>query len=45
LKTIVPELEKLKKKIDGIVDDYLSSILDIKISSRILHQLWMEITK
>lgn len=44
LATIVPELESLKKKINEIVEGYLNSILDTKTSSKISHQLWMEIT-
>ncbi len=45
LKDSLSELEELKKKIDGIVDSYLSSIMDTKTSNKILHQLWTEITK
>jgi len=44
LKNIVSELEASKKKIDKIIDSYLSSILDIKLRTRILHQLWQRLT-
>jgi len=43
--TILPELEKLKKQIDEIVNSYLESILDLKTRAKIEHQLWMEILK
>lgn len=45
LKTIVPELEKLKKKIDEIVEDELKYVLSQKIKNQILHRTWAEITK
>lgn len=45
LKNIVPELEKTKERVDEIVEDYLSSILDTKIRDKISHQVWMEIVK
>lgn len=43
LKNIVSELEASKKKIDAIINSYLSSILDIKLRNRILHQLWQHL--
>jgi hypothetical protein len=43
--SIVPELEKTKERVDEIVEDYLSSILDTKIRDKISHQVWMEIVK
>ena len=45
LKNIVIELEAKKKKIDAIINSYLSSILDIKLRNRILHQLWQDLTE
>jgi len=45
LKNIVSELEASKKKIDAIINSYLSSILDIKLRNRILHQLWQHLTE
>ena len=45
LKTILPELEGLKLRIDKIVNSYLESILDSKTRTKIEHQLWMEILK
>ena len=45
LETILPELEKLKKQIDEIVNSYLESILDPKTRTKIEQQLWMEILK
>lgn len=45
LKRIVPELEKLKEKIDMIVDSYLTSIIDNKTSSKIAHFVWMELSR
>jgi len=44
LKKILPELENLKIKIEQIVENYLSSILDPKTRRQIEHQLWQEIT-
>ena len=45
LKVIVPELESLKQKIDEIIAPYLNSIVNVKTKDRILHQLWVQITK
>ncbi|NVM56468.1 MAG: hypothetical protein HWN66_22410 [Candidatus Helarchaeota archaeon] len=45
LKNIVSELEASKKKIDAIINSYLSSILDIKLRNRILRQLWQHLTE
>ncbi|MGB6873785.1 MAG: N-6 DNA methylase [Dehalococcoidia bacterium] len=42
---IVPELESLKQKTDGIFEDYLGSILDPRLRQRLLHQLWQEVAK
>lgn len=43
LKTIVPELESLKAKIDTVIEDHLSFIANIKTREKILHLLWQEI--
>ena len=45
LKNILPELERLKTKIDGIINSYLESILDRKIREKVRHEVYMEITK
>ncbi len=45
LREILPELEALKDKIDGVVENYLGAILDTKLREKILHQLWQEIVK
>ena len=45
LKSILPELENLKMKIDQIVNSYLETILDRKIKERVKREVFMEITK
>ena len=45
LKTIAPELESLKQKIDEIIAPYLNSIVNVKTKERILHRLWLEVTR
>ncbi len=45
LKTITPELESLKTKIDAVVDAHVSFIANPKTRDKILHQLWLQITK
>ncbi|MCD6358771.1 MAG: hypothetical protein J7L90_02305, partial [Dehalococcoidia bacterium] len=45
LASIIPELEELKQKIDGVFENYLVSILDSRTRQHLLHQLWQEITK
>lgn len=45
LKSILPELESLKKRIDEIIDSYLESVLNRKIRQRVRHEVFMEITK
>ena len=45
LKKILPELETIKKKMDNIINDYLSSILDHKLREKLLHYIWQEIMK
>lgn len=45
LKTILPNLETRKRKIDEIVNSYLETVLDRKIRERVRHEVFMEITK
>ncbi len=45
VKEIIPELENLKQKTDGIFEDYFGSILDPRLRQRLLHQLWQEVSK
>lgn len=45
LKTIVPELEALKRKIDQVIHDYTFGILNRKIRERIRHEVYQEITQ
>jgi hypothetical protein len=45
LKTILPELETLKSKIDRIINSYAETILDIKIRKRLKEEVWSEISK
>jgi len=45
LKEILPKFEKLKKKIDEIIDSYLYSVLDRNLRARARHEIYMEITK
>lgn len=45
LKGILPELERLKKRIDEIVDSYLDSVLNRKIRRQARHEIFREITK
>ena len=45
LKTIVPELEALKKKIDQVIHDYTFGILNRKIRERIRREVYQEITQ
>jgi len=45
LEEIVPELESLKQKTDGVFEDYLGSILDPRLRQRLLYQLWQEAVK
>jgi len=44
LKSILPELERLKKRTEEIIDDYLYGILSRKIRHQIRHAVYMEIT-
>jgi hypothetical protein len=43
LKTIVPELEELKQKIDQVIHDYTFGILNRKIRERIRREVYQEI--
>jgi len=45
LKSILPELEKLKAKTDEIIKFYIDGILDHKIRERIKREVYIEITK
>lgn len=45
LKSILPELEGLKEKIDRIVNSYLETVLDRRIREKVKHEVFMEITK
>ncbi len=45
LKSILPELERLKKRTDEILNSYLKSILNRQIRERLKHEVYMEITK
>lgn len=45
LGSILPELERLKMRIDEIVNSYLESILNRKLRERIRHEVFMELTK
>jgi len=43
LRSILPELENLKKRIDDIVDSYLDSISDSRIRDRLRHEVYAEL--
>jgi len=45
LKNILPELEKLKARIDEIINFYTAGILNSKIRKKIRDEVYMEITK
>jgi hypothetical protein len=45
LKSILPELEKLKAKTDEIIKFYIDGILDHKIRERVKREVYIEITK
>ncbi len=45
LKSILPELETLKMKIDNIVNSYLETIFDRKMRQRLKHEVFLELTK
>lgn len=43
LRSIIPELEDLKTRIDEILNSYLETILDRKIRQRLKHEVFMEL--
>lgn len=45
LKRIVPELEKLKARIDKTVKEHLNSIIDNKTRKKIAHFVWAELVR
>ena len=45
LKKILPKLEKLKKKIDNIINFYLRGVLDRRIRDKVKSKVYLEITK
>lgn len=45
LKSILPELEKLKAKTDEIINFYIDGILDHKIREKVKREVYIEITK
>lgn len=45
LKSILPELERLKKRTDEILNSYLETILNRQIRAQLKHEVYMEITK
>jgi hypothetical protein len=45
LKSVLPELERLKTRADEILNSYLETILDRKIKERLKHEVYMEISK
>jgi hypothetical protein len=45
LKSILPELERLKTRADEILNSYLETILDRKVRERLKHEVYMEISK
>ena len=45
LKSILPELERLKAKTDEIINFYIDGILDHKIRERVKREVYIEITK
>lgn len=45
LKSILPNIESLKKTIDETLDSYLESIVSIKLRESLNHRLWIEIMK
>ncbi len=45
LKSILPELEDLKKRTDEILNEYLEAVLNRGIKERVRYEVFMELTK
>ena len=45
LRQILPELEKLKQKTDEIIKEYISTIANAKLRSKLEHLIWSEVMK
>jgi len=45
LEAILPELERLKKRIEEIINHYIEGILDSSIRMQVRHRVYAEITK
>jgi hypothetical protein len=45
LKSVLPELERIKTKVDEILNSYLETILDRKIRERLKYEVYMEVAK
>jgi hypothetical protein len=45
LKSLLPELERIKTKVDEILNSYLETILDRKIRERLKYEVYMEVVK
>lgn len=45
LRAILPDLEKLKRKIDEILNSYLETIFDRKAQEQLRHEVFLEVTK
>lgn len=45
LKKILPELERIKTKIDDILNSYLETVLDRNARERLKHEVYLEITQ
>lgn len=45
IKSILPELKRIKTKIDEILNHYMQTILNRKIREQLKHAVFMEITK
>ncbi|OGW13811.1 MAG: hypothetical protein A3G93_05040 [Nitrospinae bacterium RIFCSPLOWO2_12_FULL_45_22] len=45
LRSILPELERLKTRMDEIINSYLETVLNRKIRERVRSEVFMELTK
>jgi hypothetical protein len=45
LESILPELERLKNRIEEIINHYIDGILDSSIRAQVRHKVYAEITK